>query len=68
MKAVWFEKFGEAKDVLVFGEQVKPVASKGEVLVRMMTTGVNPSDVKKRAGSAPNLLDDGLVIPHCPRT
>jgi NADPH:quinone reductase-like Zn-dependent oxidoreductase len=25
---------------------------------------VNPSDVKKRAGSFPNLLDDGLVIPN----
>ena len=64
MKAVWFEKFGEAKDTLVFGDLEKPVAKKGEVLVHMKTTGVNPSDVKKRAGSAPNLLDDGLVIPH----
>ena len=64
MKAVWFEKFGEAKDTLVFGDLEKPVAKKGEVLVLMKTTGVNPSDVKKRAGSAPNLLDDGLVIPH----
>jgi NADPH:quinone reductase-like Zn-dependent oxidoreductase len=25
---------------------------------------VNPSDVKKRAGAFPALLDDGLVIPH----
>jgi NADPH2:quinone reductase len=25
---------------------------------------VNPSDVKKRAGSFPNLLDDGFVIPN----
>ena len=64
MKAVWFEQFGEAKDTLVFGDLEKPVAGKGEVLVRMKTTGVNPSDVKKRAGSAANLLDDGLVIPH----
>lgn len=64
MKAVWFEKFGTAKDTLVFGNLEKPVANKGEVLVRMKTTGVNPSDVKKRAGSAPSLLEDGLVIPH----
>ncbi len=64
MKAAWFEKFGEAKDTLVFGDLEKPIAKKGEVLVRMKTTGVNPSDVKKRAGSAANLLDDGLVIPH----
>ena len=41
-----------------------PVACTGEVLVRLHTSSVNPSDVKKRAGSFPNLLDDGYVIPH----
>ena len=64
MKAAWFDSFGSANDVLVIGEQVKPVAGDGEVLVRLETSGVNPSDVKKRSGSFPNLLDDGLVIPH----
>lgn len=34
------------------------------MLVRIYTSSVNPSDVKKRAGSFPSLLDDGLVIPH----
>jgi NADPH2:quinone reductase len=29
-----------------------------------MSSGVNPSDVKKRMGSAPGLLDSGPVIPH----
>jgi NADPH:quinone reductase-like Zn-dependent oxidoreductase len=33
-------------------------------LVKLHATGVNPSDVKKRAGGFPNLLDDGAVIPH----
>lgn len=64
MRAVWFETFGTANESLIFGEQAKPSADIGEVLVRLHTTGVNPSDVKKRAGSFPNLLDDGLVIPH----
>ena len=41
-----------------------PEPQLGEVLVRLKTSGVNPSDVKKRAGAFPNLLDDGLVIPH----
>ncbi|MDH4165847.1 MAG: NADPH:quinone reductase [Gammaproteobacteria bacterium] len=63
MKAAWFEKFGAARDVLVIGEKPTPVAGPGEVLVRLRTSGVNPSDVKKRAGSFPNLLDDGYVIP-----
>jgi NADPH:quinone reductase len=64
MQAAWFEKFGAARDVLVLGEQPAPVAGPGEVLVRLRTSGVNPSDVKKRAGSFPNLLDDGYVIPN----
>ena len=64
MQAAWFEKFGAARDVLVVGEQPTPVAGPGEVLVRLRTSGVNPSDVKKRAGSFPNLLDDGYVIPN----
>lgn len=64
MRAAWFEKFGAARDVLQVGELDKPEAGPGEVLVRLATSGVNPSDVKKRAGSFPNLLDDGLVIPN----
>ncbi len=64
MRAAWFEIFGSAKDVLQLGEIDTPVAGPGEVLVRVHTSGVNPSDVKKRAGSSPNLLDGGPVIPN----
>ena len=64
MQAAWFEQFGAASDVLQVGDKPTPVAGPGEVLVRMRTSGVNPSDVKKRAGSAPGLLDDGYVIPN----
>lgn len=64
MRAAWFESFGPARQVIVIGEQPRPEAGKGEVLVRLRTSGVNPSDVKKRAGSFPNLLDNGLVIPN----
>jgi NADPH2:quinone reductase len=64
MRAAWFDKFGAARDVLRVGELETPVAGPGEVLVRLHTSGVNPSDVKKRAGSLPNLLDDGFVIPN----
>lgn len=64
MKAAWFEQFGSAADTLVMGEQPTPIAGPGEVLIKIKTTGVNPSDVKKRAGAFPNLLDGGLVIPH----
>jgi len=64
MRAAWFESFGSATDVLQLGEQDTPTAGPGEVLVRVATSGVNPSDVKKRAGSFPNLLDGGFVIPN----
>ena len=64
MQAAWFDRFGAASAVLQVGERPTPIAGPGEVLVRMRTSGVNPSDVKKRAGSAPDLLDDGYVIPN----
>jgi NADPH2:quinone reductase len=64
MRAAWFETFGSAEDVLQVGKQDVPTPGSGEVLVRIYTSGVNPSDVKKRAGSFPNLLDGGFVIPN----
>jgi NADPH2:quinone reductase len=64
MRATWFESFGPARDVLQVGEKDEPEVGAGEVLVRMATSGINPSDVKKRAGSFPNLLDLGYVIPN----
>ena len=64
MKACWFDGFGSARDTLQFGDWPTPDPGTGEVLVRLHTTGVNPSDVKKRAGAFPDLLDAGSVIPH----
>lgn len=64
MKAAYFSNFGPAKAVLEVGELPKPEPGRGEVLVRIKASGVNPSDVKKRAGSAAGLLDNGPVIPH----
>ncbi len=64
MQAAWFSKFGKAADVIVVGEHPTPVPGPGEVLVQLATSGVNPSDVKKRAGSQPALLAAGEIIPH----
>ena len=61
MKAAWYSKNGEAKDVLSVGEQPTPQPKAGEVLVRLHTSGVNPSDVKSRRGRP---LAGPLVIPH----
>ena len=61
MKAAWYEKNGTAKEVLKFGELDKPSPSPGEVLVRIVTSGVNPSDVKSRRAKP---LSGPRVIPH----
>ena len=63
MKAVWYTKTGEAEDVLQIGEQHNPVPIAGEVLVRVRASGINPSDVKTRAG-ARGPLQFPAVIPH----
>jgi NADPH:quinone reductase-like Zn-dependent oxidoreductase len=64
MRAAWYEAFGPAQESLQVGDIDTPSAGPGEVLVRLHTSGVNPSDTKKRTGSFPNLLDDGFVIPN----
>lgn len=64
MRASWFDQFGDAATVLRLGELDTPTAAAGEVLVRLHTSAVNPSDVKKRAGAFPQLLDNGLVVPN----
>ena len=64
MKAAWFERFGSATDVLQYGDYTTPEPKEGEVKIRIKTSGVNPSDTKKRAGANPALLDPGPVIPH----
>jgi len=64
VKAAWFETFGEPRDVLEIGHKDDPIVQDNEVLVDLRVSAVNPSDEKKRAGSFPDLLDDGFIIPH----
>ncbi|EPJ50737.1 MAG: oxidoreductase, zinc-binding dehydrogenase family protein [Osedax symbiont Rs2] len=64
MKAATFNSFGPASEVLQVIDLEQPQPSAGQVLIRMHTSGVNPSDTKKRDGAFPNLLDNGAVIPN----
>lgn len=65
MKAVWYERFGPAEEVLTLGEMEMPSPGPGEVLVRLHASGVNPSDVKLRAGARPGAtMAYPRVIPH----
>lgn len=61
MRAAWYERNGAARDVLRVGEQPDPVPGRGEVLVRLRTSGVNPSDAKGRRGNRAMVAP--LVIP-----
>ena len=63
MKAVWYSQTGPARQVLMCGEQPDPEPKAGEVRVRLRVSGVNPSDVKSRAG-ARGPLTFPLQIPH----
>lgn len=51
MRAVWYERNGPAAEVLVAGDMPDPQPGAGELRVRVACSGVNPSDVKRRAGS-----------------
>lgn len=62
MQAAWYERNGPACDVLRVGPQPIPEPGPGEVRVQIACSGVNPSDVKSRAGGRPVRWD--LVIPH----
>lgn len=61
MKAVWYSENGPARQVLTHGTLPTPEAGPGEVRVRLITSGVNPSDVKSRRARP---LDAPCIVPH----
>jgi NADPH2:quinone reductase len=63
MRAAFYETNGAAADVLRVGEIATPSPGPGEVRVRLKTSGVNPSDVKSRAGLTRKIAFP-RVIPH----
>lgn len=52
---------GAASDVLSVGDMPMPSPGAGEVLVRIHASGVNPSDVKTRAGNLGPLTDPQTI-------
>lgn len=65
MRAVWYEGFGPAGSVLELGEMPAPEPGSGEVLVRVRASGINPSDVKLRAGARPGAtMAFPRIVPH----
>ena len=64
MRAAIYARTGPAADVLTIGLHPVPVPATGEVLVRIAASGINPADVKRRAGWNGAQMAHDLVIPH----
>jgi NADPH2:quinone reductase len=64
MKAAFYSRQGPASEVLQIGELPTPEPARGEVRVRLHTSGVNPSDWKVRRGGFGRGLLAPLIIPH----
>lgn len=63
MKVVSYESFGRATDVLISSDKALSDPVDSEVQVKLYSSGINPSDIKKRAGQRGEFADD-FVIPH----
>ncbi len=63
MRAAYYEANGAAAAVLKVGDVDTPQPGPGEVRVRIKTSGINPSDVKNRAGTQAKIAFP-RVIPH----
>lgn len=64
MRAVFYERCGPPREVLTLGEATRPEPGPNEALVEVHASGVNPHDVKKRAGWLNRQLPAARVIPH----
>lgn len=64
MQAAFYERTGLAAEVLTVAELPDPVPGPGELRVRLRWSGVNPSDVKSRAGLRSKQLAFPRIVPH----
>jgi NADPH2:quinone reductase len=64
MQAAYYERCGAAADVLQLASWPDPSPGPGEVRVRVHWSGVNPSDVKTRAGLRSKVLPFERIVPH----
>lgn len=64
MRAAVYERTGPANEVLRIVELPLPTPGAGEVRVRLVWSGVNPSDVKTRGGVRSKTLPFPRIVPH----
>ena len=64
MRAATYNRTGPAREVLAINEIETPAAGPGEVRIKLAWSGVNPSDVKTRAGVRNPTLPFARIVPH----
>ena len=64
MRAAWYEKQGPPNESLVVGEMPEPTPDPGELRIRVVASGVNPGDVKKRQDTFGVGMPYPRVVPH----
>jgi NADPH2:quinone reductase len=62
LRAAWYDRTGAAAEVLEVGDLPLPEPGPGEVRLRVIASGLNPTDVKARA--RPGSMPGPRVIPH----
>ena len=63
MKAAVYKENGAAAEVLAVEDIERPAPGRGEVLVRVHASGINPTDFKIRGGLTARPID-GFQVPH----
>jgi hypothetical protein len=64
MKAAWYEKQGPAREVLTVGDMPNPDPGPGELRIRIVVSGINPGDIRKRQDDFGYGMPYPRVIPH----
>ena len=64
MRAAFYDRQGSAKDVLTVGGLPDPQPGAGEVRVRIVVSGINPSDIKTRTGFGGKAMPFPRIVPH----
>ncbi|MCF8530624.1 MAG: NADPH:quinone reductase [Candidatus Nanopelagicales bacterium] len=63
MFAARYEKHGSASEVFILGDVETPHPGAGQVRVKIAFSGINPTDVKSRAGAVAAVIN-GFQMPH----
>lgn len=64
MRAAYYERTGAAHEVFAIGDIPTPAPGPGHVRVRIVHSGVNPHDTKRRSGWIGGEIPAARMVPH----